>query len=605
MLAAAGLLVVTPAGAAEEPCLEFETHVSPGDLTEVTVTDESWLILYTRFDRVYRITLSAVPETVYEIWSIDYGGWKIADECPVKDELFASGMVSGPETIVHWTDPSPGSDALKIRLPANSEPATITIELEELMAPPEDDVLIVPAVAHTVGARGELFQSDLVVYNRMDFEVTIGMVFVTGGGPKQRVEIVIGGHETVAFEDVVASVFGLDDAVGALRFDGLVGTRALGVVSRTYALTDAGTYGQFVPALPFEDAATLGYRGAVRMLPHLAKTDQTRSNVGFAEVLGLEADLDIRMVDETGNVLATADLTVPPLAHLQINDVFDFLGLDGSVNAALRVELTSHGRIFTYASVVDNRTSDPIFVPGLITDWAGPFLGPSPDQSSFLMVPAAASARGALGTRWRTDLRVVPSDDDIGELEVTFVPNNGSTPSLGTFDFIGPGPLAIDDVVSRLNASGSGHLRLRSPTFGTFLATSRTYSVDSEGSYGQFIPAEWLYYYLDHGYVLGLKCNADYRSNAGLVNPHDYAIEVELRLVSAAGESLGRRVHVLAPYQGRQLNDVCGAFGVAGCDLCRLEFKARNITGQFNLYIWGSVVDNRTGDAVFIPPIPF
>jgi len=601
VLAAAGLLAVTFPVAAQESCLEFEAYLSPGDRFELTVTDGSWLEVITRFDRVYGFTVSAVPGTVFEIWSLDTG-YKMGEDCAAEDDLIASGVVSESVAILDWTDPTPGGDGLKIRLPANTGPTTITLELVELAAPPSNDVLVVPAVAHTRGVRGELFQSDLVVFNPLGVEVPAALVLVTGGGLKRRVEIVVGAYESVAFEDIVATVFGLEDAVGALRVEGPI-VRALKLVSRTYALTGVGTYGQFVPALSFNDAATLGYRGAVRVLPHLAKSDEFRSNLGFVEVFGLEADVDLRMVDEAGDVLAAAELTVPPFAHRQINDVFGFLGAEGHANAAVRLELTSHGRVFTYASVVDNRSSDPIFVPGLIPDSAAPFMG-WPDQSNNLLVYAAASTRGAFGTRWRTDLRVLPSEAGIGALEVTFVPNDGSASSIGTFEFIGSGPLAVDDVVSRLGASGAGHLRLHSPG-GTMLATSRTYTTDDGGSYGQFIPTGWSLGHLDRGVVLGLRGNEHYRSNVGLVNPFLKPVEVELRLVSAVGELLGSRVDTLGADQGRQINDIFRVFGVVGCDLCRLEFEVASDIGPKEVYVWGSVVDNRSGDAIFVPPIRY
>ena len=200
------------------------------------------------------------------------------------------------------------------------------------------------------------------------------------------------------------------------------------------------------------------------------------------------------------------------------------------------------------------------------------------ERGTRLMVPAAASVRGAFGTRWRTDLRVVPSGADIGELEVTFVPNDGSESATSSFEFVGSGPLAVDDVVARLGASGAGHLWLHS-SGGTVLATSRTYTVGDDGSYGQFIPTSWSFEDLERGVVLGLKGSSEYRSNIGLVNPGDNPIQVELSLVSAAGESLGSRVDTLAATQGRQINDVFNVFGVAGCDLCRLEFEAEAAIG--------------------------
>lgn len=76
-------------------------------------------------------------------------------------------------------------------------------------------------------------------------------------------------------------------------------------------------------------------------------------------------------------------------------------------------------------------------------------------------------------------------------------------------------------------------------------------------------------------------------------------------VVSAAGELLGTLSDGIAPDEGRQINDVFGAFGVDGCDLCRIEFEVSSAIGRDDLYVWGSVVDTRSGDAIFVHAIPY
>ena len=82
-------------------------------------------------------------------------------------------------------------------------------------------------------------------------------------------------------------------------------------------------------------------------------------------------------------------MTVPARSFLQLDDVFSFLGAPPLAHASMRVTVRSLGRVFSYASVIDNRTSDPIFLPGL----------PDIDACTTLVVPAAASTAGAHGTQ--------------------------------------------------------------------------------------------------------------------------------------------------------------------------------------------------------------
>lgn len=590
------LLAQAVPGQARPVCLEFDGLLVPDTPLELTIEGGSWIDLIVRYDRAYRISVEAVAGCGLEVWSTYFDE---GQQCSVLEDQLTSVDLDQPTGGIEWTNRF--FSALRISLPDGVGPTAVVLNLEELAAPPEEGVLVVPAVAHTVGARGELFQSDLVLFNPVPHAVPVALVLVpTGGGAKQRIDIEVGASEMIELEDVVAGVFGLTDAVGALRIE-YPSHRAIKGISRTYAITEVGTYGQFVPAVPFFDAASRGIGGAIRLLPHLVKSVDFRSNVGFVEVLGLEAVLNLRMIDQTGATLASEVVAMPPLSHRQINDVFAFLGVDGGENAALRIELESQGRVLAYASVVDNHSSDPVFVPGLVAGSPYPDIN---DHGSRLVVPAAASNRGAHGTRWRTDLRVLPMPDQQGALEVIFRPNDGAPTTSSSFFFDGAGPLAIDDVVATIGATGAGHLRL-STSSGGIAATSRTYTAAAGGTYGQFIPAEWLFVNLDRGVLLGLKRTDDFRTNIGLVNPAAAPVEVELRLVAAGGEVLGSRAETLAPGEGWQINDVFLSFGLGGCDLCRLEFEDANGSGGPHLYVWGSVVDNRTGDAIFIPPIPF
>ncbi len=436
-------------------------------------------------------------------------------------------------------------------------------------------------------------QQELADFGRRQ---TANLVLVPGGSfPKQVVPVEIGAGQTLALDDVVGTLFGLDDAVGALRIE--TAMTSLFTVSRTYATSDAGSYGQAVPAVSWDSAAG-GNNGTVRTLLHLASSAAFRSNVGFVEVLGLDAELDLEMNDPTGAVLGRRTLILPASSHLQVNDIFAFLGAPDTDCASLRVEILNQARVFTYASVVDNRSSDPLFVPGM-----NPEPGPlwALDAGRTLLVPAAAATGGLHGTRWLTDLRVQELEA-APAVDVTFIPADGSAPRAGSFDFAGSGPLAVDDVVTRLGGVGNGHLLLTSAG-GRIVATSRTYTAGSDGTYGQFVGA-LPFGSLEHGVVLGLEGSLDFRSNLGIVNDQESPTAVELRLVSAAGEVLGRRTITVPPQRRRQITDVFGFFGVPGGEACWLEFRTVQGPGpERRLYVHGSVVDNRSGDPSTMPAV--
>ena len=119
------------------------------------------------------------------------------------------------------------------------------------------------------------------------------------------------------------------------------------------------------------------YDDGRRYLLCLANTDDYRSNIGFVEVLGLDAVFELEMVDARGVSLARETITLPAFYHRQINDVFYFLGVAPQDNVKVTVNLENPARLFIYASVVDNRSGDAVYIPDKeLADQAESKIGP-------------------------------------------------------------------------------------------------------------------------------------------------------------------------------------------------------------------------------------
>ena len=88
--------------------------------------------------------------------------------------------------------------------------------------------------------------------------------------------------------------------------------------------------------------------------------------MGFSEYEGKETLVSLKLFDLNGVLLGQNQYLVPANQNLQINDVFGSLGAPCThTGAYARVEVLSGGSLYPYASVIDNRTGDAIFVPGL------------------------------------------------------------------------------------------------------------------------------------------------------------------------------------------------------------------------------------------------
>jgi hypothetical protein len=580
LLAGAGL----PAKSGNE-CLDGSPMVTAGETVQLTATVPSWLLLYSEDSHVYRADVSGPEGSSLELWTT----YSESGSCDLfSDQLVEQRESSAATESFEWT--GTWYRALRVSPPAGADSGTYSVALAELAAPPVPRPLVIPVVAHRAGVGGALFQTDLELLNLGREATQVDLVFVPeAGGDERHFNTSLEPEQLLALDDVLLATFGLDDARGALL---ITSADNLVTHSSTYATAADGSYGQHVPAQRWGEAAGVGqWAGAVRTLLHVAGAPDYRSNVGFVEVLGLDAEVELELYDGLGALVASGTVTVPARSYLQVDDVFGYLGAAPLPHATMLVRVTSYARVFSYASVVDNRTSDPMYFPGL----------PDSDASRSLVVLGAASTDGANGTHWRTDLWVLPKGPAT-TLQVTFLPADGSSATIGSFPIPSAGGLALEDVVGLLGARGSGALLLEAEE--PILATSRTYNLTADGTFGQLIPAQTSSSYTGtrRSTVLGVEGSEERRTNVGLFNPsRSTGLEVVLRLVSGQGVMLGSRAFQLEPLRQLQVNDIFGALHVAAQADCRVDFEVVGGEGWEGIHAYASVVDNRSGDPTYVP----
>lgn len=219
-------------------------------------------------------------------------------------------------------------------------------------------------------------------------------------------------------------------------------------------------------------------------------------------------------------------------------------------------------------------------------------------------VPIAGSVMGANNAFFRTFLRVFnPSMTDMITVGAEFLvagEDNTAAPEM-TF-MLSPGEVRIfeDAVSSIFDESGLGAIRLHSDDM--FQATSRIFTdsqcADPEGgTFGQFVPAIKVSDALTSGAILHLNFSDAFRSNIGFANMSESPAALTLRLwgpggmMAETGLSLDPR-GALAPTAIRD------AFGLDDLDQENLYVTFESDQPVFG---YGSVVDNITGDQIFIP----
>lgn len=233
-----------------------------------------------------------------------------------------------------------------------------------------DDVIVTQA-AHVIGANDDFFRTNLHVTNLEAFPVTVTVTLVplvlTGTPPEARVYTLAAG-QTLERPDVLRTEFGLGNPSAAgLRIRPSVPAR-LAVSTRTAVEKFGGTFGYFIPGASAGDALAAGGGTATAIqLEHApASTGRGfRSNVGFAEIAGGVATVRVTLRSgDTGGILGARSYTIGPHRLFQAS-VAEILGADASadnVYAQFLVE-SGLGRVLPYATVVDNKSGDAIYVP--------------------------------------------------------------------------------------------------------------------------------------------------------------------------------------------------------------------------------------------------
>lgn len=231
----------------------------------------------------------------------------------------------------------------------------------------------------------------------------------------------------------------------------------------------------------------------------------------------------------------------------------------------------------------------------------------SPDDSH-LYIATGAHNKGFNNTQWRTDLWV----DNPGTSNATYTiallvrDQANPTPTSQTYSLKPGAAVAYHDILlSVFGFSGAAALRIV-PVTGTVLATSRTYDQLTVGTYGQFVPAVARARAIAFGQdarLLGLSHDPSlvngFRTNIGLVNASPATIHVEVAFYQGGGVYLATEGHDLAAYEFVQLDRAFEA--VTSQVVTDGLTVVRTTTTGARFFAYASVIDNVTGDPVFVP----
>lgn len=499
-------------------------------------------------------------------------------------------------------------------------PATVPVSIS-LVTPvtpnpgtsPTQNSLIIPAVAHAEGA-GTRFESDVRLANTsaqvMKYLLTFTPTRTDGTTAGQQATIQVEPGETAALNDVLKNFYGFaaagESVIGVLEIRPLA-TSSTAVEagkitfasSRTYAVGPGGTYGQFIPAIPFSQfigKAKDPLKPVALSLQQIAQSPAYRTNIGLVEGSGEPASVVLSVFGDRGQLLRELPMTLKAGEHMQLGS---FLAQNGiSVeNGRVEVAVTSStGKVTAYASVLDNKTNDPMLVLPIDA---------SQIASNRTILPGIADIDNG-AARWRSDVRIFNASNAPATATLTFhKQGDAGAPMTTTKTIEARGVLSIDNALQSLYNVGNvgGSLVISTAASSKLVATARTYNDTGNGTYGQFIPgltiADGVGMRDRALQILQVEESERFRTNLGLVELTGNAATVEISAHTPDSKVTPHLQVSLQPNEFLQLGSILSRLGLGTIYNGRLSLRVMSGSGKVSGY--ASLIDNRTNDGTYIP----
>ncbi len=474
---------------------------------------------------------------------------------------------------------------------------------------PPPDSLIVPAVGHLSGLNAAAYASDVRLANlsasvmRYQLNFTLSRTDGTQSGQSTTIEVDPGA--TLALDDILTSFFGLgSDGASA---SGMLEIRSLSTStssssttpsvtvasSRTFTTSTAGTFGQFIPAIPFSSFVTSVSSKNVLSLQHLAQSSAYHTNLGLVEGSGQSASVLLHVFDDAGTELARIPLALLPGEHRQITSFLQQNAISVA-DGRIEVEVTSAtGSVSAYASVVDNVTNDPYLVPAVLKGGTTSTRSVLPDVE----VNVASSRQ--------SDVRLFNGGSTTANATLIFSPQPGMPGSAQSVQVsVPPGQVkGLDNILqSSFNLSTSaGALLVTTPSASSLVVTGRTYTKTGTGTFGQFMSAATPADSVGLGdrslQLLQLEDSDQFKTTIGFAETSGKAVTVEIAVIPPDAKAYPKVQIDVGPNGFQQI--ALSSFALGNIYDARVTIRVVSGSGKITAY--GSVVDQQTLDPTYVP----
>lgn len=175
------------------------------------------------------------------------------------------------------------------------------------------------------------------------------------------VQFTLAPRESKAFDDIVVSQFNTPNSAGGIEFEHNGDSDQLVVTSRLFSTAPTPTVGMFIGGLDTSDAHPTTVLTSIR---NGGPGDGFRTNVGVFNPQDAAATVTFTIFDGGNQVGSPVTRSIAGHSGGQVNRIFDVAGDGGHATENAIIVVSSTQSVFSYAVVIDNHTTDPIFVVG-------------------------------------------------------------------------------------------------------------------------------------------------------------------------------------------------------------------------------------------------
>jgi PKD repeat protein len=371
--------------------------------------------------------------------------------------------------------------------------------------------------------------------------------------------------------------------------------------TRTYSQTEAGTFGQFIPAIRIDQAGGGAAVGVGKYyMAGLRTNARYRTNLGLVNPTAQALPVTVAVYDDIRVRKGQFTRTVEPYQLLQFNITDAVQGLDPNRPFSIELSVPDGQWLIGYCSFIDGGSTDPVYIQAVRESVLN-----SPDYRNGI-VPGV----GHVGA-WRSDVTVFNPNTFTVNVDLAYHDSTGAKKGEALAIPIRAGEfLQYDDILKQgvfgNVGDGLGILRVTLPsTDGTTISPmtfARTYNDNGSGkTYGQgirgFAVAQANVKPGKPALIAGVRKNPKYRTNIGLSNVSNTEVTV---LVKVLDPSSGAEIRT-SPFTLKALESIVAPdISLEGRENASIRIE---VTGG-NVWAFGSIIDKGTEDPEYVEAVP-